>query len=168
MSDAKIEIIVDGKAEFDRAFSRLDANFDDLTPIWPDVRDKFWDIEKEQFDSEGSKGGGGRWKSLSPRYAKQKIKRYGGGVKILEASGDLLKSLTGDAPGSYYQAGKKEVAIGTSIPYGMHHHRGSGNLPERKVISFSEKQKKELMKVIQVSLIKELRRGNYYVPVTER
>lgn len=168
MSDAKIEIIVDGKEEFSRVFSRLDANFDDLTPIWPDVRDKFWNIEKEQFDSEGSKGGGGRWKSLSPRYAKQKIKRYGAGVKILEASGDLLRSLTGDAPGSYYYAGKKEVAIGTTLARGIYHQRGEGRLPKREPISFGDKQKRELMKVIQGALVRELRKGNYYVPVTDR
>lgn len=168
MSGARVSISVDGKDQFDRTFSRLDANFDDLTPIWPDVRDQFWKMEREQFDSEGSKGASGKWKSLSPRYNKQKIARYGAGKKILEASGDLVRSLTGANPGSYYVAGKKEVAIGTTIPYGIHHQRGAGRLPQREPISFSEPQKRELMKVIQASLIKELRRGNYYVPVTDR
>lgn len=168
MSGAKIEIVVDGKAQFDRTFSRLDANFDDLTPIWPDVRDKFWQIEKEQFDSEGGKGSSGRWENLSARYNKQKIARYGAGKKILEASGDLVASLTGNAPGTYYSATKKEIAVGTTIQYGIYHQRGSGNLPKREPISISDTQKREMMKVIQGSLIKELRRGSYYVPVTDR
>lgn len=168
MNGAKIEIIVDGKAEFDRTFSRLDANFDDLSPIWPDVRDKFWQIEQEQFDSEGGKGGSGRWKNLNPRYAKQKIARYGAGKKILEATGELMRSLTGNNPGSYYYAGKKEVAIGTTLARGIYHQRGEGRLPKREPISFGDKQKRELMKVIQGALVRELRKGNYYVPVTDR
>src|SRR4051812_43534381 len=99
MSGAKVVITVDGKDEFNRVFSRLDANFDDLTPIWPDVRDKFWQIEGEQFDSEGSKGASGAWKQLSKRYAAQKeryaaqkVDRYGSGKKILEATGELRAS----------------------------------------------------------------------------
>lgn len=168
MAKAQITITVDGVDQFNRAFSRLDANFDDLTPIWPDVRDYFWEIEKEQFDSEGEKGGSGRWKSLSARYNKQKIKRYGAGKKILEASGTLMKSLTGNNPGTYYSTTKKEIAVGTTIPYGIYHQRGEGNLPKREPISLSNDQKRKLSKVIQGSLIRELRRGVYYVPVTDR
>ena len=73
MAGAKIQISVDGKAEFDRKFSRLDADFKDLTPIWDDVRDAFWEIEQDQFQSGGAKGASGVWKPLSPAYEKQKI-----------------------------------------------------------------------------------------------
>lgn len=168
MAGARIQITVDGEDQFDRTFSRLDANFDDLTPIWPDVRDKFWSIEKEQFDSEGGKGSSGRWQSLSKRYAAQKIAQYGAGKKILEATGELRDALTGPNPGSYYQTSKKEVAIGTTLPRGIYHQRGSDTLPKREPISISDTQKREMMKVIQGSLIKELRTGNFYVPVTDR
>lgn len=168
MSAANITISVDGVDDFKRSFSRLDANFDDLTPIWPDVRDEFWKIEGEQFDSEGSKGGSGKWPALSERYALRKIKQYGAGLKILEATGDLKRSLTGDNPDSVYETTPKQIAVGTSIPYAMYHHRGSGNLKERKVISFSEVQRRRMQKIIQGSLIKQLRTGRYYVPVFER
>lgn len=168
MSGANIQLTVDGKEEFNRVFSRLDANFDDLSPIWPAVRDEFWKIQAEQFDSEGAKGGSGRWKALSKRYEKQKIKRYGAGKRILEATGDLRASLTGNAAGSYYVADKKGVAVGTTIPYGIYHHRGEGKLPKRAVISFSPEQRKRMMKVIQAALIAELRKGRYYVPVMDR
>lgn len=165
---ARIQITVDGKDQFDRTFSRLDANFDDLTPIWPDVRDVFWRFEKEQFESEGSKGASGQWKRLSKRYARQKIERYGAGKKILEATGELRDALTGPNPGSYYTHTKKEVAIGTTLARGIYHQRGSDRLPKREPISLSNEQKKEMMKVIQGALIKELHRGNFYVPVTDR
>lgn len=168
MSKARIQITIDGQDQFDRTFSRMDAAFDDLTPVWGDLRDEFWRIEKEQFDSEGGKGASGRWKSLSTRYNKQKIARYGSGKKILEASGELVSSLTGNNPNNYYQTSEKEFRIGTTIPYAAYHQRGSENLPKREPISFSDEQKRSMMKVIQASLISELRRGNYYVPVFER
>jgi phage gpG-like protein len=122
---ARISIVVDGKADFDRVFSRLDANFDDLSPIWPDVRDEFWQIEKEQFDSEGSAGGSGRWKQLSKRYGRsRKSPVYGAGKKILEASGELRESLTGQTANTRYYTTPKEIAVGTSLPYGIYHQRG--------------------------------------------
>jgi phage gpG-like protein len=167
MSSALVQISVDGKDDFKRTFSRLDASFDDLTPIWPAVRDEFWQIESEQFASEGSKGGSGAWKQLSQRYKIRKEKRYPG-KKILEASGDLRASLTGNAAGTYYEANDKQIAVGTTIPYARYHHRGEGKLPKREVISFSETQKRRMMKTIQAALIAELRKGNYYVPVSER
>lgn len=164
---AHVEIEIDGKAEFSRTFSRLDANFDDLTPIWPAVRSKFYEIETQQFDSEGDKGGSGRWQALSARYAAQKVATYGD-KPILEATGALRESLTSDGAGSYYWADKHEVAIGTTIPYAMYHQRGVGKLPQRKPISFSDEQKRDLMKTIQGELIKQLRTGRYYVPLSSR
>lgn len=167
MSGARVSIEVDGVPEFDRSFTRLDANFDDLTPIWPAVRQKFYDIEAEQFDSEGGKGGSGHWKALSAHYAAKKVAMYGQ-KPILEATGDLRASLTGPGAGSYYWSDKHEVAIGTTIPYGMYHQRGAGKLPQRKVISFSDEQKQDLMKTIQLELVKQLRSGRYYVPLSDR
>lgn len=163
-----ITIGVDGEDQYNRAFSRLDAVFDDLRPIWPDVRDAFWQIEREQFESEGSKGASGKWAALSARYKRQKIRQYGAGKKILEASGALKASLTSDAPGSYYSANEEEMAVGSTIPYGIYHQRGGKNLKQRKPISLSDAQKKMLDKTIQKSLISELRKGTYYVPASDR
>jgi hypothetical protein len=168
VKSAQVTITVDGKPEFNRVFSRYDALFDDLSSIWPDVRDEFWRIEAEQFDSEGSKGGSGRWQEHSARYAAQKLARYGPGLKILERTGELKESLTGDNPGSYFATSKTEIAVGTTIPHGVYHHRGEGRMPERKVISFSETQKDSMSTVIHGALIRELRTGAFYVPVTDR
>jgi phage gpG-like protein len=160
---ARITLIVEGEAEFDREFVRLDATFSDLTPIWPDVRDKFWEIEEQQFDSEGSAGRSGKWKRLSKRYEVQKIARYGAGLKILQATGDLKSSLTGQTSDTIYRTSKDEIMIGTSLPYARHHHQGAGRLPQRKPIDLSERQREGLMKTIQGSLVKQIRRGVGYI-----
>lgn len=165
---ARIQITVDGQDEFNRTFSRLDAQFDDLTNIWPDVRDKFWEIEKEQFNTEGASGRSGRWKSLSKAYAAQKISRYGSGLKILYATGDLMRALTSNTPDTYYRTTKSEIAIGTTLARGIYHQRGAGNLPKREVISFSQKNQKEMMQTVQKALVRELRKGVGYVESRDR
>ena len=160
---ARIAFIVEGEAEFDRTFSRFDSVINDLRPIWPDVRDKFWQIEKQQFDSEGSAGRTGRWPKLSKRYEARKIARYGTGLRILHATGDLRASLTGQTSDTIYRTTKDTIEIGTTLPYARLHHIGAGRLPIRKPIDMSERQREELMKTIQVSLVKLIRRGVGYV-----
>lgn len=162
---ARISLIVEGVAEFDRTFSRFDATISDLRPIWPDVRDEFWQIEKEQFDSEGASGRSGKWQKLSARYAAQKIARYGSGLKIMQATGDLRASLTGQTGDTVYRTSKDEIMIGTVLPYARDHHIGAGRLPVRKIIDLSERQRERLMKTIQIGLVKLVRRGvGYTVP----
>lgn len=165
---ARISLIVEGEVEFDREFARLDAVISDLRPIWPDVRDKFWDIQEIHFNSEGSSGRSGKWKKLTKRYNEQKIARYGPGLKILEATGDLKASLTGQTGDTIYRTSKDEIAIGTALARGRWHHIGAGNLPVRKVIDLSDSQRTELMKVIQGALVKQIRRGVGYILPQDR
>lgn len=165
---ARIKITVDGEDQFDREFRRLDAQFEDLTPIWPDVRDEFWEIEKEQFASEGSSGNSGQWKKLSPAYSAQKVNQYGQGLKILHATGDLMRSLTGSTADTYYRTTKKEIAIGSTLERGVFHQRGGGKLPRRPPIDISQSQRKRLGKVIQASLVRELRKGSGYILPNDR
>lgn len=162
----KITFEIEGEEQFNRTFRRLDENFKDLSPIWDDVRDAFWDIEKEQFQSEGAKGRSGRWKPLSPKYEKQKIARYGTFAVIagvLIATESLYKSMTRDAPHTVYQKTKTRMTLGTDLPYAAFHQRGGGRLPKREVISLSEKNKRTLQKTIQKSLVKQIRKSGVYV-----
>lgn len=163
---ANIKISVDGKTEFDRTFSRLDAEFNDLTPIWDDVRDAVWEIEEEQFQSGGAKGANGTWKPLSPAYEKAKIAKYGTLALVagtLRATDALYKSLTRQTEDTVYQKSSTEMNVGTSLPYAKFHQRGGRNLPQRKVIDLSDAQKKQLQKAIQKSLVKQIRRRGVFV-----
>lgn len=151
----QIKIEIEGKAKFDRTFLRTDAVFSNLLPIWDDVRDAFWVIEKAQFASEGTAGRYGKWKPLTKRYAAQKIKQYG--VKpILERTGKLVKSMTGSTSDTVYEKSSTEMAVGTSLYYAGYAHK------IRPIIAFSGVQKTYLQKEIQKSLVKELRRGGVY------
>ena len=166
---AKIQISVDGVDQFNRTFSRLDENFDDLTFLWDDVRDAFWEIQEDQFQSGGAKGASGAWKPLSKKYEEEKIRRYGSFALIagvLRATDDLYKSLTRQTKDTVYQKSKKSMAVGTSLKYAGYHQRGGGRLPKREVISISDKQKKTLQKTIQKNLVKNLRKDGVYVQTT--
>ncbi len=162
MAKVPIKLEVDGKPEFDRIFHRLDARVKDLTPIWDDVRDQFWEFEKEQFASEGSAGRSGRWAALSKTYAERKRKMYGA-KPILERTGRLRRSMIGQTGDTVYRANETEMHVGTNVPYSGFHQRGTSKMPARPPISFSGSQKHRMMKTIQRGLIREIRRGNVYI-----
>jgi ATP phosphoribosyltransferase len=165
MAGYRISIEVDGKAEFDRVFKRTDLALSDLTEVWKEVRDEFWQIEKEQLESEGSAGKGGKYKRLSNKYAAEKAKKYPG-TRILERTGAMYRAYTRKTSDSIVDIDKDGITIGAKGAVGARaalHQRGSGRLPKREVISFSERQKNRMMKRIQKTMLKEMRRQG--VPV---
>src|SRR4051812_12336847 len=124
---ARIVIEVDGQKQFDRIFQRFDENLRDLSPIGDDLRDAFWHIESEQFQSEGAKGGSGRWAPLSPAYEKQKIARYGTFAiiaGILIATEEMYKSLTRQTSHTVYIKDAKGITIGTDLARAKYHQQG--------------------------------------------
>ena len=150
-----IKFEIDGLTEFNRTFIRTDAVFSNLLPVWGAVRDAFWVIEKAQFASEGRAGRYGKWKSLTKRYAAEKIKKYGA-KPILERTGRLVKSMTGQTSDTVYEKNSTTMAVGTSLYYARYAHK------TRPIIAFSGVQKTYLQKEIQKSLVKQLRRGGAY------
>lgn len=148
---------VEGKAQFDRAFNRVGAHIDDLREVWDEVQPAFYKIESEQFKSEGSRGGGGRWKALSPAYKKRKAILYPG-KPILQASGRMYEALTSETGDSVTVKTKTEFGVGTTLPYARYHQKGGAKLPKRAPVDFSESQKRDLTKATQKGLLEILRR----------
>lgn len=162
MAGTRITLEIDGRAQFDRVFRRIDFHLTDLRPAWETVRDVFWEIEQDQFQSEGAAGASGKWKPLSKKYEAQKINKYGtfallAGVLI--ASEALYKSLTRQTGDTVLDIQKDSITIGTKLPYAKYHQRGGGRLPQRKIIDFSEKQKTSMMKGIQKTMVSEMRKS---------
>lgn len=152
---SRFTIEVDGQAEFSRAFNRGVDRIKDLSPIWEEVKQEFFEIQREQFTSEGAAGAAGKWQELSPAYAEVKAQKWGS-KPILQASGRLYTSLTQEGGDNVSDIRKQEASFGTVVPYALAHQRGN-RVPKREVISFSEKQKNRLMKRIQKKLIEEMR-----------
>jgi phage gpG-like protein len=163
MGNFRIQLEIEGEPQFDRVFKRVDANFTDLTPVWEVVRDEFHEIMRAQFNSGGAAGASGAWKPLSEAYKKEKVRKYGKFATvgdILRASGDMYKTMLGRSGDSVVNIDKNSITIGAGGETGKrarYHQRGEGNLPQRKIIDFSEKQKTDLSKKIQKKMVELMR-----------
>lgn len=153
---------IDGVEEFNRGFNRIEQEIDDLRSVWPEVAKEFYQIEVEQFESEGSVGQSGKWAALSPAYAKYKAVKFPN-QPILRATNSLFDAMTSlDAPGSIFRPEQSQLTIGANLDYSIYHQRGSG-LPQRKVISMNEAQKRRIQKAIQIGLVRFVRRQGFQV-----
>jgi phage gpG-like protein len=153
MARGPFEIEIEGMADLLARFKGVEEGMLDFRQLgaWRAVASEFRKIEKEQFDSEGSKGESGKWKQLSPKYAIRKLAKWGD-VPILQASGKLYRSLTQEnAEGAVYEETAQELTLGTSIPYAAYHQRG-GRVPQREPISLTREQKDRLMQPVQDKL----------------
>jgi len=144
---------VAGTVEMDRGLARFTDGISDWRPIWPVFADTFYAYIRSQFSSEGEEGLGAKWAKLSDSYAAWKAKHFPG-KPILQRTGALIASLTGaSAPGAVYQPQPHSLTIGSTIPYALYHQTGTGRMPQRKEIVFSEPAKRELMKLAQMYLV---------------
>lgn len=154
----QFSVTVDGVEMVLRGFNRLER-IDDFRPLWGNVIGEFHQIEAEQFMSEGA-AGGAKWAPLKKPYADYKEVAYPG-QPILQATSELRESLIEtDALGAVVRPGQEELVIGTSIPYGLFHQRGTRRgLPRRPPINLSEAQKRRIQKSIQKGLVQFVRNG---------
>lgn len=147
---------VEGKAEFDRSFNRVGEHVSDLRPVWDKIERVFFDIESEQFKSEGSKGRSGKWKPLKRSYAARKERTHPG-MPILQRSGRMMRSLTSKTGDTVLVKERQEFSIGTSLFYPAFHQTGTSKMPAREVISFSDQQRTRMTKEIQKGLLEIIR-----------
>jgi phage gpG-like protein len=153
---------VDGVVMLDRAFNRVGEHLNNLIPVWNRLEPVLEDMESEQFLSEGAAGLHGKWAPLSPRYAKYKEFRWPG-RPILQRDYHLVSSLTDKTSDSIRVKEKDEFAFGTKVKsksgvdYPLLHQRGTRRLPARRVIDFSDSQKRTMQKEVQAGLLELLR-----------
>ena len=154
---------VDGVERLNRAFNRTEGFVTDMRNFAPGISAEFYKAEEEQFDSQGSKGASGKWAPLSKAYERFKAQQFPG-KGILEATGALKASLTSrEALDAIFSATKDEIVLGTKTPYAVAHHRGTGRMPARPVISLSETQKRRMQKSVQKDLIAFTRAAGFEV-----
>lgn len=143
---------INGVREFDRAFNRVTDHISDLRPVWDKIERTFYQIEREQFSSEGSAGRTGKWKPLTRPYAKRKAQKYGV-QPILRASGKMASSLTGKTSDTVLIKDPQEFGIGTRLFYAAFHQTGTNKMPAREPISFSDENRRTLQKEMQKGLL---------------
>lgn len=146
-----------GDVQLDRAFNRVDEQISDFRNFWPGAITAFYEIETEQFQSEGAKGASGPWTPLSPAYKLFKEREFPGKT-ILRREDALYESMTSaDALDSILRPERDELIIGSALPYALAQHR------KRPVISLSEDNKRKLVKSIQQRLVEFARNTGFQV-----
>ena len=136
---------VEGIRETLGAFEKVERGVLDFRDLgaWNDVEREFYKVQKTIFDSEGSAGKGGKWKSLSSPYAEIKQSKYGE-KPILQASGGMYKEFTSGA--AQVQKEAQSMTLGFSSPAGFHMTKGSrGRLPYRSSLDLTEAQEKQIV-----------------------
>ncbi len=148
---------VDGVRELDRAFNRVDQFISDFRSLWPAVTDRVYRIIGRAFDTEGGSTAAGKWKALSPAYAKWKAIHYPG-QPILRATNTLFESMTDpEAADAIFRPEKDQLTIGTKTPYARKHQR------TRPFISFTESDKRDIQKSLQAGLVQFARSVGFQV-----
>lgn len=142
---------VDGVVLVNRTLSRFGELLRDMRQLWPAVIVTVRAILKEQFTGQGV-GQTGKWKPLSPAYARWKEKNFPG-KPILQRTGDTFEALTKRTTESIVLPLPNTLEFGVALPYPIHHQRGGTRLPRRRIFDFNEAQKRRITKAIQVRLV---------------
>lgn len=154
---------IKGANELARKFDAVTDGIKDLNKlgVWDDVQTAFYEIERDQFASEGN-AARAKWKALSPAYAAQKLKRFGQ-KPILQATGKLYRSLTqANAEGSVVNKMPQELVIGSSIPHGIYHQTGTNKMPARPPIEIRmPSQKEKLLKPMREKLLDLIKKNGF-------
>ena len=148
---------VAGDVQLDRAFNRVEQEISDFRDFWPGVILAFYEIETEQFATEGARGASGQWAALSPAYKIFKEREFPGKT-ILRRTDALYESMTGpDALDSILRPEQNELTIGSALPYALIQHK------KRPIISLSEDNKRKIVKSIQRRLVEFARTTGFQV-----
>jgi phage gpG-like protein len=159
----RFTVEADGFVVLDRAFNRVDQYVSDFRNIWPEVTRTIYGIFGKAFDTEGGSTAAGKWKELSPTYAKRKAILFPG-QPILRAENTLFESMTDpEAADAVFRPEKDQLIIGTKDPKARTHQRGRGRIPARPFISFTEHDKRDIQKSIQVGLVQFVRQIGFQV-----
>ena len=145
---SEIKLRVSGASELTRRLKAQEAAAVDLRPVWLELRERFVRYETRTFSSQG--GVSGRWAPLSPEYGAWKAQHYGG-KRILQRSGDLMRSLSSDL--AIEVITPHSMLLGSDSRYGHFHQTGTKNMPRRKVIDLSEGERRLWIRAIRDHLM---------------
>jgi phage gpG-like protein len=142
-----------GEKIISRKILRLSERASDARPAFNRIANLWMDYERELFDTEGASGRG-KWKPIkaSTVAAKQASNLD---LRILHATLALRESLTERGGDQKLMIEPTFMVFGSHLPYAdVHQHPKRPGFPQRRVIDFTEGQKRATIKVLQRFLVK--------------
>jgi hypothetical protein len=128
-----------------RALSRFGEGITDFRPAWNDILLDFLQIEEEQFNSQGARGGT-PWPALSPAYAAWKEKNFPG-MPLLQLTQRMFGQFAAGA-GLSIDIAPLYMRLTPTIDYPVYHQQGTSHMPARRVIQLIETDKMRWMKML--------------------
>lgn len=150
----RLEISVAGINVVKRDLLRFADRAQNIAPARDEIARILAEDNRRNFESEGAAGSYGRWKPLSPAYARWKQRHYPG-RKILVRTGKLSESLT-RVPMGIQDATRDRITLGTDIYYAQYHQTGGRRLPRRPPIALTEQVKRDMVKVLERYLVENV------------
>lgn len=132
---------LDGDVQLSRYLDIMAENLSDFRPLFEDISDDFRSTMSGIFSGEGAFEGNSKWAPLSPAYKEWKAKKFPG-KPILQAKGNLMKSLTSIGGNHVSHVSSDSLEIGTKDLKAMFHQKGTRKMPQRKLIELTQPQKR--------------------------
>lgn len=142
-----MEIVLEvlGDVELARKLVRFAGRANNVRPVLESLAHDFLSIERAQFKSEGARGSGG-WAPLAP----STVAKRGSAHPILFETGALYDSLTKPGnKGAVRNITADGMTVGTTVPYARFHQHGTGRMPRRRPVEFTEADRRAWVKAIQ-------------------
>jgi hypothetical protein len=115
----------------------------DFTPFWRDyAAPLLFDRAQRNIETRGGFAPYA-WAPLSPGYAAWKAKRFPS-QGLMRRTDRLFNSLSYNngaaGPGGIARFSKTHAEMGTSVPYAMHHQRGTRRMPQRVILPLANSE----------------------------
>lgn len=116
-----IEVEIYGDKILEEELTGAGLRAEDPLPVWGFIQEKLELIEREQFDTEGGRGGSfGRWAQLDHTYQAWKF-THGLSIETMKATEALYESLTGVTADSVRFATASSFEFGSTLKqFGIH------------------------------------------------
>lgn len=155
MAQPLLTFEVMGEVQLSRGLSRFAEDVKDLREPFREIIQQLYDIERQQFDTEG--GRAESWQPLAPSTVERK-ERGGFGSKILVRTEAMESSLTGQTTDTRVEVQPLLMRFGTKVPYAGYHQTGTTHMPARPVIKLIESDKLAIMKTLHRYLVKQAKK----------
>ena len=138
MAIQKISFDIVGDQQYVRGFEATASEVEDMTDPLTDIGELLRQDVSEQFRTEGAVGAGGRWQPLNPAYEAWKRSEVGD-EPILVFTGAMRSAAISK---SAISVSPKRLVYEIDDPKAIHHQRGDGNLPVRKLVDLNLSQRR--------------------------
>jgi len=144
----------------EESLTETSLGVEDATAIMDNVADDMMTDIYQLFQSQGRRGGGS-WAPLSEKYQIAKLEA-GYDVRILFRKHDLVRAATvRGAPDQTLEVDESSVYLTVDLDYAEYHMTGTGRMPARPWIKFTESDKRHWAQMIADQMIAPMKRRRY-------